>query len=94
VQRSLERRTTVVRRHHVSPDALPPALPPARPGAKIMKHAGCHTLRHSFATHRLEDGDAIRIVQALRGHQDGKPTMIYTHRPNRGSTGVRSPLEA
>jgi hypothetical protein len=62
-----------------APDALPPAMPPAMPEAKIMKHAGCHTLRHSFATPLLADGDAIRTVQEL-------------HRRGFAEVGVRSPL--
>lgn len=89
----LDRTTGQRRRHHLHETAVQRAVTNAVRAAGIGKRASCHTFRHSFATHLLEDGYDIRTVQELLGHKNVNTTMIYTHLLNRGGRGVRSPLD-
>ena len=92
--RPREDRTTGRRgRHHLHQTSVQRAVKEAVRQAGITKRAGCHTLRHSFATHLLEDGYDIRTIQELLGHRSVRTTMIYTHVLNQGGLGVRSPLD-
>ncbi|MGE3151487.1 MAG: integron integrase [Nitrospiraceae bacterium] len=89
----IDQATRTPYRHHLHESVIQKAVKEAARKAGIAKPASCHTFRHSFATHLLEDGYDIRTVQELLGHRDVSTTMIYTHVLNRGGRGVCSPAD-
>lgn len=84
----------IVRRHHVHESNIQRSVKKAVQSAGIYKQAGCHTFRHSFATHLLENGYDIRSVQELLGHKDVRTTMVYTHVMKKGPLAIKSPLDS
>lgn len=91
---SIDPKTGRSGRYHLHPSSIQRAIRSAAREVGLSKRATCHTLRHSFATHLLEDGYDIRTIQELLGHKSVRTTMIYTHVLNRGGLGVRSPLDS
>ena len=92
-RRSVDPRSGKHRRQHISEDMLQRAVKRAIRQAGLAKPGNCHTFRHSFATHLIEEGYDIRTVQELLGHSDVRTTMIYTHVLNRGGRAVKSPVD-
>ena len=86
-------RTGAVGRYHLHATSVQRGVKSAARSLGLAKRVTCHTFRHSFATHLLEDGYDIRTIQELLGHRSVKTTMIYTHVLNRGGLGIRSPLD-
>ena len=90
---SVDPRSGKVRRHHLCETTLQRAVSASVKQAGIAKAASCHSLRHSFATHLLENGYDIRTVQELLGHESVETTQIYTHVLQKPGLGVKSPLD-
>lgn len=81
-------------RFHVHEKTLQRTVKEATRRARIAKPVGCHTFRHAFATHLLEAGNNIRLVQQLMGHKNVETTMVYTHVMSTSFAEVRSPADA
>ncbi len=91
---SVDPRSYIARRHHRYSSSLQKAFKEALKKSGVPKNASIHTLRHSFATHLIENGYDIRTIQDLLGHSNVSTTMIYTHVANRNKLGVISPLDS
>jgi site-specific recombinase XerD len=92
-ERTKDPRTGLLRRHHVLDATFQHAIRQAAVRAGLAKRVTPHVLRHSFATHLLESGTDIRMLQDLLGHKDVKTTQIYTHVMQKPGLGVKSPLD-
>lgn len=92
--RSTDPRTRIVRRHHMYEHTVQRKIKQAVRNLGLPMNVSTHTLRHSFATHMLEDGVDIRTLQELLGHKDLKTTQIYTHVAMRGANAAHSPLDS
>ncbi len=90
---SADPKTGIRRRHHIHENGLQKTIKKTAERVGILKRVTCHVLRHSFATHLLENGSDIRTVQELLGHADVSTTMIYTHVLNKPGVTVTSPLD-
>lgn len=93
VKRSEDPISGQIKRHHLYPNIMEYALRTAAKRSELAKRITCHTFRHSFATHLLDEGVDIRTVQTLLGHNDLKTTMIYTHVTEEKGVGTKSPLD-
>ena len=91
--RSIDPRSDKERRHHIGVQSIQRAVKKAIIKCDVNKQASCHTFRHSFATHLLENGYDIRTVQELMGHKDVRTTQIYTHVMRKGANAVKSPID-
>ncbi|MBA7590540.1 Tyrosine recombinase XerC [subsurface metagenome] len=90
---STDLRSGARRRHHIHESTLQRAVKGAVRLAGITKQASCHSFRHSFATHLIENGYDIRTIQELLGHSNVQTTMIYTHVAKKNKLGVKSPID-